>query len=69
MRRVNRQIKMTLDIPAKYEDDEAFMVAFMDVLDNTDWALSLEVEDGRTISATVHRVQMGDVVIEPEEES
>jgi len=65
MRRKNRQVKMTLDIPEGYNSDDEFMQALMYVLDNMEWHLNL-LSDGT--AATVNRVQLGDVVIEPEDE-
>ena len=64
MRRKNRQVKMMLDIPERYDSEEEFMEAFMEVLDNTGWELSM-LTDGT--AATVHSVQLGEVLIEPED--
>ena len=65
MRRKNRQMKMMIDIPEIYETEDDFMGDLMGVLDNTEWKLGL-LDDGT--KANVHSVQLGEVLIEPEEE-
>ena len=65
MRRKNRQMKMMIDIPECYETEDTFMEDLMCVLDNNNWKLGL-LDDGT--KATVHSVQLGEVLIEPEEE-
>lgn len=64
MRRKNRVIKMMLDIPERYELEDDFMADLMCVLDNNEWKLGL-LDDGT--KATVHSVQLGEVLIEPED--
>ncbi len=64
MRRRNRQMKMMLDIPECYKDEDGFMRDFMNVLDNNEWKLNI-LEDGT--AAAIHSVQLGEFLIEPEE--
>lgn len=63
MRRKNRQIKLMVDIPPKFADEEEFMEAFMDRLDDVNWKMSV---DGTNLHIT--RAELGDIMIEPEEE-
>ena len=67
MRRKNRQIKMLIDIPDEYEDDEQFMIDFRDTLDETDWSMVIFNEDEQKVEVPVNRITLGDVEIEPEE--
>ena len=67
MRRKNRQIKLTLDIPEQYEDDEEFMNDFMETLDENGWHMKVQDEDGDVVEINVSRVNLGDIEIEPEE--
>ena len=61
MRRKNRQIKFTVDIPADCEDDGDFMEMLEDQLYDINWSANGE-EDG----IPINKVTMGDYVIEPE---
>ncbi len=63
MRRKNRQIKMTVDIPEVYEDDEAFMEDLMDVMDTAEW--KMKAGDN---SVSINSMVLGDVEIGPEED-
>lgn len=68
MRRKNRQIKMTLDIPEAFEDDEAFMLALADRMDESEWTVKVLDDDDIEHTAGVSVIVLGDVSIEPEEE-
>lgn len=62
MRRKNRQVKLLLDIPADFEDEEDFMTALMERMDETGWQLHV---DGEVVN--IGRAELGDIQIEPEE--
>lgn len=69
MRWKNRQVKMKLDIPKECEDDDDFMERFMDTLDSNGWRMKVGNEDDDTlVEVTISQVQLGDCVIEPEDE-
>lgn len=79
MRKKNRQLKITIDIPDQYENDEDFMNDLQDTLDakcNDAWCILLLAEeddyegagDPGSIEVTLHSIQMGDVLIGPEGE-
>lgn len=71
MRRKNRQLKMTLDIPEQYEDDEEFMEAFMARLDTSNWKMGVGDKDDEELGivpVTIKRLTLGEIEIEPEEE-
>jgi len=68
MRRKNRQIKMTLDIPEAFADDEAFMLALADRMDESDWTVKVIDDDSIEHTAAVSVMVLGDISIEPEEE-
>ena len=78
MRKKNRQLKITIDIPDQFENDEDFMEALQDTLDakcDAEWRILLlsgeddyDTGDMGSIEVTLHSIQMGDVLIEPEEE-
>ena len=69
MRWKNRQIKMKLDIPKECEEDEEFMERFMDTLDSNGWVMKIGFEEDDTlVEVPIKQVQLGDVVIDPEEE-
>ena len=68
MRRKNRQIKMTLDIPEAFEKDEDFMFALADRMDESNWTVKVVDEDGIEHTAEVSEVVLGNVSIGPEEE-
>ena len=67
MRRKNRQIKMTIDIPDSYDNDEKFMEDLRDTLDENGWRMVIEDEDGE-LDVPLNRITLGDIEIEPEEE-
>lgn len=62
MRRKNRQIKFTLDIPAAYQSEEDFLLALADRLDEAEWVI--RVDD---TPVSISRANLGDAEIEPEE--
>lgn len=62
MRKKNRQIKMTVDIPEEYADDETFMSDLMDVMDDAEW--KMKAGDN---SVPISSMVLGDVEIGPEE--
>lgn len=72
MRRKNRQVKMTLDIPDDYADEEEFMEALMAKMDNEPaWQMQLseeEDDEGDITVVIVHisKMNLGDIDIEPE---
>ena len=68
MRRKNRQIKMTIDLPGDYEDDETFMQDFQETLDEHGWSMVVVDEDGDKIEIPIKSVTLGGIEIEPEEE-
>lgn len=68
MRRKNRQIKMTLDIPEAFADDEAFMLALADRMDESNWTVKVLDDDDIEHTSAVSVIVLGDVSIEPEEE-
>ena len=68
MRRKNRQIKMTLDIPEAFENDEAFMLALADRMDESNWTVKVLDDDDIKHDAGVSAMVLGDVGIAPEEE-
>ena len=63
MRRKNRQIKLMVDIPPEYKDEEEFMFALADRLDETGWNLKVDDND-----MPITEARLNDFVIEPEEE-
>lgn len=63
MRWKNRQVKLTLDVPSGYEDDEDFIDAMAATLDGADWQMKLE---GGEVAVQVSKIQCGDAVAEPE---
>lgn len=68
MRRKNRQIKMTLDIPEEFDNDEDFLDAFGCTLDSNEWVMRIQAdEDDEPSEVNISRVNMGDLEIEPEE--
>ncbi len=67
MRRKNRQIKMTLDIPEAFENDEAFMLALADRMDESNWTVKVVDDDDMTHTAPVSTMILCDVSIEPED--
>lgn len=64
MRKKNRQVKMTLDIPEQFKDDDDFLDAFGEKLDEVGWNFVLMDET----DVPVTRVTLGDKEIVPEEE-
>ena len=75
MRRKNRQLKITVDIPDLYEDDEAFMVDLQNAMDGDVWELPLgwaianEASDcDFTGEAKISKIVLGEIEIGPEEE-
>ena len=68
MRRKNRQMKLLVDIPDEYDDDETFMTDFRDTLDENGWDMVIVNEDEEKVEVPLNRVTLGDVDIEPEEE-
>lgn len=67
MRRKNRQIKMMIDIPDEYDDDDTFMEDLQETLDQNGWNMAIENEDGEKIDVLLNRITLGEVEIEPEE--
>ena len=67
MRRKNRQLKMTIDVPENYDNDEEFMEALQDTLDENGWRITIVDEDGE-LDVPFNRLTLGDIEIEPEEE-
>ena len=61
MRRKNRRIYVTVDIPEACKDEEDFMYELADLMDEEGWCLGGE-------DVTVSKVQLGDIIIEPEDE-
>ncbi len=74
MRRKNRQLKLILDIPEEFETEEDFMRSLMHRMDSTDWQLDLQTdpededEDADLVFPPVHRITLGEIEIEREEE-
>jgi len=66
MRRKNRQIKLTLDIPEVFENDEDFMLSMADKMDGNGWTMKILDEDGVEHTAAVSVIVLGGVSIEPE---
>ncbi len=67
MRKKNRQIKMTINIPNQYDNEEDFMNDMMIRMDLTGWEVSIGTVDDR-IAANVSKITLGDIEITPEEE-
>ncbi len=75
MRRKNRQLKLILDIPEEFETEEDFMRSLMQRMDSTDWQMDLplhpdeeEDEDAEIVYPPIHRITLGEIEIEREEE-
>lgn len=68
MRRKNRQVKMSLDIPESYESDEDFMNDFMNIMDSVDWEMKVLDDDGEAVDVPLNSITLGDTLIEPEDE-
>lgn len=68
MRKKNRQIKITLDIPEQYENDEDFVQDLAEQMDAIDWKLNVEDEDGIVLKCPISKIQLGELEIGPEEE-
>jgi len=68
MRRKNRQLKITLDIPEQYDNDEAFCQDLADHMDAIDWLMNVDDEHGDTQKCPISKIQLGGLEIEPEEE-
>ncbi len=69
MRKKNRQMKVTFDIPDYFDDEETFLLAFRDRLDGekVDWKMSVENSEGDNVPFSVSKITLGDIEIEPEE--
>ena len=69
MRRRNRQLKVTIDIPDDFDNDDNFMEALMDRMDDQSedggWCIQVGVDDDMT-PCTITKMALGDVEIEPE---
>lgn len=75
VRKKNRQLKVTIDIPDQFKDDADFMEALQDTLDaqcESEWCLRMVGDgdgvDDASIEATIHSISLGDVLIEPDDE-
>lgn len=79
MRRKNRQIRVTLDIPEVFEDDETFMICFRDRLDElaketeSPWCITVidptdEDDNPENMQVPISKISMGELEIEPEDE-
>ncbi len=68
MRRKNRQIKMSVDIPECYENDEDFMNDFMNRMDDVDWTMKTLDDEDEAVDVPVNSITLGDIMIEPEDE-
>lgn len=69
MRRKNRQIKMTVDIPDEYDSEDDFMESLMQKMDLSDWQLQLdEDEEGEVTEVPISKMQLGEIEIGPEDE-
>lgn len=68
MRRKNRQIKFTIDIPDQYADDEAFMSDLQETLDEQAWLMAVVDDEDIEMEVPINRITLGDIEIEPEEE-
>ncbi len=75
MRRKNRQLKLTIDIPEYFDTEEDFMSALMDRLDGdaaedetSDWHMGVQDEDEEVIPVKISKIILGEIEIEPEEE-
>lgn len=66
MRRRNRQIKVTMDLPEKYDSDEDFLADFEAHMDSIQWKMNIDDEDGNTAKMPILKIQMGSFEIEPE---
>lgn len=70
MRRKNRQLKITIDIPDSYGTDEEFMEAVMERMDDQEgdegrgWCIRVDNQN-----VPISKILMGDIEIEPEEET
>lgn len=58
----NRQLKLTVDIPADYDNDEDFLLDLADKLDDVDWVLP--IKEG--VHASISKAQIGENIVEPE---
>lgn len=61
MRRKNRQLKVTVDVPVSFMDDEDYLLSVQDELDETDWSFA----NGK--SGTISKIEFGGLFIGPEE--
>ena len=69
MRRKNRQIKMTVDIPDEYKTEEDFMESLMQKMDNSEWQFYLDEDsEGMATECPISKMQLGDIEIGPEDE-
>lgn len=70
MRRKNRQIKMTINIPEDYETEEEFMLDMQERMyaDGVNWTFQLETEAGFERPVHISAVTLGDIEIAKEEE-
>ena len=71
-RRKNRRLEMTVDIPVAFKDDEEFLEALADKMDDSGWIMQLEEdedEDGTYVTPVpINRVKLGDLEFSPEDE-
>lgn len=68
MRRINRQLKVTINIPDSYDNIEDFMRDLMDRMDDDGgdaWAISLG--EGKD-SAMISNIKLADIDIGPEDD-
>lgn len=73
MRKKNRQLKVTIDIPDQFEDDTGFMEALQDTLDakSEDGGWCIRIDDDPNphspgeVDVTIRSISLGDVLIEP----
>ncbi len=63
MRKINRLMKVTFDIPAFYDNEEEFMMDLADKLDAGPESWELVVSGG---SASIKKITLGDIEIDPE---
>jgi len=66
LRRKNRQIKVTMDLPEKYASDEDFLMDFEAHMDAIEWKMNIDDEGGETCKMPISKIQMGSFEIEPE---
>ncbi len=68
-RRKNRRLELQIAIPVEYKDDEEFLEALADRMDEIDWIMQLDIEDDDTaVNVPINRIKLGDLEFDKEEE-